>query len=231
MDRVALSPVVVLPSISMAEGTTSAVDILIIAYSSLGEAEKEEFGKRLDYIRVAREAETDDELGALLRSIRKAAEIVGCEVTKLSVTDYRRLAAERDDLAQLSRVIKRLGSWRQGREAAEWSESHTLRKVEARLSMRGVKGKVWRYSRKVLQDCFDEAVEHYGMVPMVSEFDEYRQRRLELARAEGNHSFHFPQAHAYRRRWGTWEKACLVMGATTDQLEERLERGRGGTTV
>jgi hypothetical protein len=215
----------------MADAITSAVDILVIAYSSLGEAEKEEFGKRLDYIRVAREAETDDELGALLRSIRKAAEIVGCEVTELSVTEYRRLGKEREELAPLSRIVNRLGSWRQGREAAEWSVSQTTRKVEARLSMRGVKGKVWRYSRKVLQDSFNEALEHFGTVPMASEFDEYRQRRLELARAQGNHAFHFPQAHAYRRRLETWEKACLAMGATTDQLEERLERGRVGMTA
>jgi hypothetical protein len=85
---------------------------------------------------------------------------------------------------------------------------------------------VWRYSRKTLKDFFDEALEHFGTVPMSSEFDEYRQRRLEVARAEGNYALHLPQAHAYRRRWGTWEKACLTLGCTTDQVEERLERGR-----
>jgi hypothetical protein len=126
----------------MAGATTSAVDILLIAYSSLGEAEKEDFGARLDQVRVAKEAETDDELGQFLGSIRKAAEIVGCGIGDLTVTEYRRLAIERDDLASLSRMTNRLGSWKRAREAAEWSVSQTTREVESRLSMRGVKGKV-----------------------------------------------------------------------------------------
>jgi hypothetical protein len=210
----------------MADAPTSAVDILLVAYSALGESEKEDLDARLDQIRVAKEAEADDELGQFLGSIKEAAELVGCALGELTVTEYRRLAVERDDLASLSRLTKRLGSWRQAREAAQWSESQTLRKVEARLSTRGVRGKVWRYSRKALKDFFGEALEHYGTVPMSSEFDEYRQRRLEVARAEGNHALHLPQAHAYRRRWGTWEKACLALGCTPDQVEERLERGR-----
>jgi hypothetical protein len=103
----------------------------------LAESEKEDFDARLGQVRVPKEAETDDELG----QFRKAAELVCCSVSELTVTEYRRLAVERDDLASLSRLTKRLGSWKQAREAAQWSESQTLRKSRLAYRTEASKGR------------------------------------------------------------------------------------------
>jgi hypothetical protein len=87
----------------------------------------------------------------------------------------------------------------------------------------------WRYSSEMLERFFAEAVAFYGdRVPLASELDAYRERRLEVAKAKGEEGIHLPQVGAYRRRWGTYEKACLALGYTPDQVAERLERGARG---
>jgi hypothetical protein len=58
----------------------------------------------------------------------------------------------------------------------------------------------------------------------VAEFEWWRDRELELARAEGNAALHLPSPSPYRRRWGSWEAALLHFGYTPDQVAERLEQ-------
>jgi hypothetical protein len=58
----------------------------------------------------------------------------------------------------------------------------------------------------------------------VAEFEWWRDREFELARAEGNDALHIPSPTPYRRRWGTWEAALLHFGYTPDQVAERLEQ-------
>jgi len=204
---------------------TTAVDVLLVAYQALSDEEKDELDQRLCQVQLARLTTAQDELSRMLRSIQTAAQHIDCDPSRLTVTQYRQAITERDDLVPLSRIVRRLGSWRQAREAFELSRSTSLRAVEARLAQRKVKGKIWRYSTETLRAFFAEAVEHYGRVPLASELDEYRERRLEIARAKGDNALHLPNAGVYRRRWGSYEKACLAIGYTPDQVAERLERG------
>jgi hypothetical protein len=213
---------------------TTAVDVLFVAYRSLRDEEKEGLHEAVSQERFERQLGQEHELAGFLGSMRRAAELAACDPADLTVTQYREVSKGRKDLRPLSQLLKRFGSWRQAKDALELSKDHSLRQVDLRLSQRQLKGKVWRYSEQTLKTFFAEAVEHYGgRVPMASELDAYRERCLEIAKAKGEQGRHFPQAGAYRRRWGTYEKACLAMGYTPDHVAERLERGRtadrGGT--
>lgn|GEM_PF-1159134 len=208
-------------------GETSAVEALVAASRSLTEDEQDELCERLGDLRLRRRASADDELASFVKSIKRAADHQGCQPAELTVDHYRDAKRGGLDIEPLNRLLKRFGSWRQAREAVELAENQTLRAVEARLAKRQAKSKIWRYSTETLKTFFAEAVEHYGRVPMSSELDDYRERRLEIARAQGNDSLHLPQAGAYRRRWGSYEAACLGMGYTPDQVAERLEQGAG----
>lgn len=109
------------------------------------------------------------------------------------------------------------------KEALALSETTTERRIEARFRYRRV-GKVWRYNEKMLGETLARCVEHYGRPPLVAEFEWWRDRELELARAEGNDALHLPSPHPYRRRWGSCEAALLHFGYTPDQVAERLEQ-------
>lgn len=61
-------------------------------------------------------------------------------------------------------------------------------------------------------------------MPQVAEFEHWRHRELELARAQGDDALHLPSAGPYRRRYGSWEQALLKLGYTSDEVAERLER-------
>jgi hypothetical protein len=121
------------------------------------------------------------------------------------------------------RVSRHFGSWRRAKEALALSEVTTARRIEARFRYRRV-GKVWRFTEDTLRETLASCVEHYGRPPMVAEFEWWRDRELELARAEGNDAAHLPSPSPYRRRWGTWEAALLHFGYTPDQVAERLEQ-------
>lgn len=61
-----------------------------------------------------------------------------------------------------------------------------------------MEGKVSRHSLKTLKEFLAAAVAYYGgRVPLASELDAYRERRIELAKAKGEEGMHFPQAGAY----------------------------------
>jgi hypothetical protein len=57
----------------------------------------------------------------------------------------------------------------------------------------------------------------------VAEFEWWRDRELELARAQGNDALHLPTASRYRKRWKNWEGALLHFGHTQDEIDRRLE--------
>jgi hypothetical protein len=207
---------------------TDAVDVLLAGFHVLSDAEKDAFSQRVQQAQMDRLTSSHDELGRFLRSIESAAAHAGCDPADLTVTQYRQAIRDGIDLEPLSRLLKRLRSWRQAREAFQLSRTKSLAVVDLRLSRRQVKAKVWRYSTETLKAFFAEAVQHYGgRVPLASELDEYRERRLEVARASGDDALHLPQTNAYRRRWGTYEEACLAMGYTPDHVAERLERASG----
>lgn len=66
--------------------------------------------------------------------------------------------------------------------------------------------------------------EYYGHPPLVAEFDWWREREFELARARGEeHELHLPSRMPYRRRYGGWEEALLHFGFTPDEIDRRFE--------
>jgi hypothetical protein len=64
-----------------------------------------------------------------------------------------------------------------------------------------------------------------GHVPVVIEFELWRQREIELAKARGEDLF-LPSDSPYRRRWGGWEAALRHFGFEPEEIEGRLEPGR-----
>jgi len=58
----------------------------------------------------------------------------------------------------------------------------------------------------------------------VPEFEHWRERELELARAEGNDTLQLPSATPYRRRWKTWEGALLHFGYTPEEAAQRYQQ-------
>ncbi|MCA1706331.1 MAG: hypothetical protein LC808_24950 [Actinobacteria bacterium] len=78
---------------------------------------------------------------------------------------------------------------------------------------------------ETLREVMLRAAEHWGRPPSVAEFAWWRERELELARAQGDPAPHLPSDNAYRRRYVTWEGALLHFGFTADEVAIRLERG------
>jgi DNA-directed RNA polymerase specialized sigma24 family protein len=109
----------------------------------------------------------------------------------------------------------------------------TARQIERRVQARRT-GKVWRYTERQLSDALEACSAWWAakrrlpagerFAPLVSEFDQWREQELELARARGDHGLELPSATPYRRRWNTWEDALVHFGFTPDQLAERLAR-------
>jgi hypothetical protein len=96
------------------------------------------------------------------------------------------------------------------------------RSIEARFAKRRL-GKVWRYTEKTLGEVLRRAMSDTGRICQLAEFEHWRQRDLELARAPGE-ELHLPSAGPYGRRYGgTWKKALLHFGFTPDEVAERLE--------
>jgi len=67
-------------------------------------------------------------------------------------------------------------------------------------------------------------VAHYGRPTQVAEFDWWRERELELARAQGDDALHLPSSTPYRRRWKRWEHALRACGYSPEEAATRLER-------
>jgi hypothetical protein len=66
-------------------------------------------------------------------------------------------------------------------------------------------------------------VEHYRRPPLVAEFEWWRDREFQLARAQGNDdTLHLPSSSPYRRRYGSWEGGLLHFGFTLDEVALRL---------
>ena len=59
----------------------------------------------------------------------------------------------------------------------------------------------------------------------MAEFEWWRDRVLELVRAQGNDTLHLPSATPYRKRWKTWEDALVHFGYSREEIERRLDPG------
>lgn len=182
---------------------------------------------RLTEGRLEQVAGQADRTAAHLLALRRVANASGSAPTVAVYRDYWHKSRGDDEaLPSVSALIKHFGSWRQAREALELSKTSSARQIEARFARRRL-GKIWRYTEETLQRTLAACVRDVGHVPQVAEFEHWRRRELEVARAKGDDALHLPSSGPYRRRYGSWEKALLALGYTPDQVVERLDRSKG----
>jgi hypothetical protein len=206
------------------ENPTSAPELVLVAYRALSASEQEHAYGLIAEARVQRLAGEESEFGRLLRALQRVAEIVG---EPPGIEDYKRVRAELrtagEELpppAHIQRYFN--GSWHLAKEALGLADTNTPRFIEARFAKRKL-GKVWRYTDATLKEAVANCVAEIGHVPQVAEFEHWRERELELAKAKGE-ELHMPSSTPYRRRWGTWEKALSSFGYSEDAINGRLER-------
>jgi hypothetical protein len=205
--------------------STTGIDALLAVYAALAPEEQALAYERIreSYLR-AQDVE-DTEMARHVRSLSRVAEAVGHFP---GVDEYRHvsrvLRAEGEaDVEPFSRLYAFFDqSWPQAREALQIAGESSARVVEARFRNRKL-GKIARYTEDVLRDTLARATEHYGRPPSTEEFGWWRERQIELARAQGEEYPHVPSNSCYRARWKTWEGALLALGYTPEQVARRLE--------
>ena len=202
----------------------TAVDAIVVLFANLGPRAQDEALERLNDARASREARDDSEMARYIRSLQTVAGHLGHSPTVGEYKDVSaQLLADGDDVETFSRLYRFFGqSWPRAVEALTLADVTTPLRIQARFRYRRV-GKVWRFSDDALREAVAQAVEHYGRVPLVAEFEWWRQEQMELAEAQGDLGVMLPTASPYRRRWGTWEAALLHFGYTRAQVEQRLE--------
>jgi hypothetical protein len=204
---------------------TSAVDALLLVFNALTDDEQNEVSERIDERKALRLAAEENEMARYIRSLRRVAEVVGREP---SVDDYRDqsplLISAGEDVETFRRLYGYFGSWRRAREALRLAETTSARRIEARFQSRRM-GKIARYTDETLKETLERCVAEYGHPPRVNEFEWWRERELELARAAGTDTLQLPSSNPYRKRWGTWERALAHFGFPQAEIEQRLEQG------
>lgn len=204
---------------------TSGVEALSILYAALTPEEQEEAFAQLRQARLNAQGDAEREMERHVRSLRRVAEAIGHAP---GVTEYREVAqaliADGEDLEPFSRLYRYFGkSWGRAQEALELSGETTTKAIEARFAHRRL-GKPVRYSEDELREALARAVEHFGRVPNTPEYAWWRERQLELARAQGEERPHLPTEGPFRERWGGWEGGLLHFGYTPDAIAHRLAR-------
>jgi len=204
---------------------TSGVQSLLILFAALTPEEQEEAFAQLRQARLNDQGDAEREMEGHVRSLRRVAEAIGHAP---GVTEYREvsqaLIAEGENLEPFSRLYRYFGkSWGRALEALELSGETTTRAIEARFAHRRL-GKPVRYSEDELREALAACVEHFGRVPNTAEYAWWRERQLELARAQGRERPHLPTEGPFRERWGGWEGALLHFGHTPDAIAHRLAR-------
>lgn len=203
---------------------TSGPDLLVAAYQTLSADEQDEAFERVHQLRVEKEAGTESDMSRYIRSMQRVALEVGRTPTSEEYREQQpKLAAAGETVETFSRLYRFFGSWPRAREAMDLSDAgrDTPRRIEARFRQRKL-GKIWRYDEDDLRDALARAAEHHGYPPSTTEFDWWREREFELARATGREDPHLPSVTPYRKRWGTWEAALLHFGYSEEDVARRL---------
>lgn len=203
----------------------TAADALIVLYEALSAEEQDVAYERVTESRLLKRGQTETELQAHVRSLRRVAEVVAREP---SIDDYRRVSQELreagENVEPFGRLYRFFGqSWPRAREALKLSGDTSTRKLEARLRSRRL-GKIARYTEDALKDAITRCAEHYQRPPSVAEYGWWREQQLALAKAQGKDEPQLPSDSAYRSRWRTWEAALLHFGYTPEQVALRLEQ-------
>lgn len=209
---------------------TSAVALLVVAFNALSAEQQEQVFQEISEFRLQRIAGEDGETARLLRSLRRVQMHVDGELSPAKyVSAYRELTANGEELAEFNQVRRHFGSWRRAKEALALAETTTPFKIEARFRARMV-GKVGRYREETLRETLEQCVEALGHIPLLIDFELWRQKELELAKAQGRELF-LPSDSPYRRRYGSWEKALLHFGYPEEEVKARLEPSQEKNTA
>lgn len=190
---------------------TTAVGLMITAFEALTSWEQLEVLRRLTELRLRSEADDLSEAERILASLHRVADLAGKEPTQLTADDYRAAIQQeiRDgsaSLEPLSQVMRYFGTWRLAKEAlliASGPEQTPARRIEARFASRRL-GRTWRYSESELRETLQRCATDLDKPPEVREFKAWRQRELEMARAQGDHQLCLPSINSYRRRHSLW---------------------------
>lgn len=197
--------------------------MLVAAARLLAEDELGLLLQRLLDLQADRRARHDSEFGRMLAFVRAAMPAPGAAPTTSEYRTYREAAVARgEQVPSVAELVAFFGSWREAREAVALSEVTTARGIERRFSQRRL-GKVWRYHDQTLRETLARCVEAVGRPPTVAEFEWWRRRELELARARGDDALHLPSAGPYRKRFGNWEEALRRLGYGTAVRARRLD--------
>jgi hypothetical protein len=216
----------------------SAVDAMVVLFNALPDTDRQEAFRRMSQLHARAEAGEESDTDRMIRSLNLVAQAVGKDAVDVTITDYRTqvplLREAGEDIVPFSELYAHFdGRWSHVTLALELAEVETSRKIEARFLSRRL-GKIWRYTEDQLADTLEQCSFYYVVTyrlaedaryaPLVSEFDHWRAREFELARARGDLHFHLPSASPYRRRYGDWETALMHFGFTPDQVAERHAR-------
>lgn len=206
---------------------TTAIDALVVIFQSLAKQEQDEALVRLNDARLVAVGEAETEIERHLRSLRRVADVLGHTP---GIAEYKTVSAELQAAGEHIEAFSRLyryfeHSWERVREALDLTKTSTASRIEWRFRNRRM-GKVWRYGEETMRDALLQAAEHWGHPPTVAEFEWWRTRQIEIAKASGADTPHLPSTGPYRKRWGTWEGALLHFGFTPEQVAERLESGQ-----
>lgn len=204
---------------------TSPADMLAVLFQALQPEEQDAVFARLKELRLLRLAGEDTEWERFIKALQRVQEEVEGEI---SVGDYRaiqpRLVKAGESIPPIGQVITHFGSWKRAKEALYMSEDETASKIDARYRLRRV-GKVHRYREETLRETLQRCADYVGHVPLVVEFDLWRNRELELAKAQGQ-DISLPSSGPYRSRHGTWSKALLHFGFSQDEIDSAHEEAQ-----
>lgn len=204
---------------------TSGSDLVAVAFATLTPDEQEEAFARISDVRLTRLAGEASETALFIRSLRRVADVAGVAGDDLSPGIYRRVRGELvkagEEVAEFSAVCRHFGSWSRGKEALGLSEVTTSLKIDARFRSR-LMGRQRTFRLPELEEALKRCVDDLGRIPLLSEYDEWRQREVALERARGE-ARRVPSAAVFRRRHGTWEGALIACGYSSEDVYVRLE--------
>lgn len=207
------------------EQRTPAIAPVIAAFRTLTEAEQQEALRACQRVWIQRLDGDESETALMIRSLARVARELG---RTPGIEDYKRVRAELveagEELEPTSRILRHFhGSWHLAREALDLTEIEKPRRIQERFAKRRL-GKVWRYTEETMRETILRAAREIGHAPQVAEFEWWRERQIELAKARGE-DLHLPSPTPYRRRYGNWENALRHFGFSDDEIAGRLERG------
>lgn len=203
------------------EQRTTAVDLLVSAFTVLSEEEQQLVLKACQAKWLETTENGNSEASLVFKSLRRAVEELGEFPGVEQYRDLRKSLGE--EILPFSRVFRFFnGSWHQARESMDLLEVTTERRIQSRFESREL-GKIWKYTDETLRECLLKAGKAIGRAPQVSEYMWWREQQRELAKAKGE-TLHLPSASPYRNRFGSWEGALLHYGYTQDEINLRLER-------